>query len=153
MLSVDASREILERGQRNVALLKDARGAHETLAADVFDALDRFARAKRRFDVVVVDPPTYSTTKTSRFRSGNDWRLLAELVFRVAQNGGRVLLCSNDRRLPLQKFRRLVHEGAADAGVDLEQLKDLATPRDFPVAAGSESHLKSVLATVRARAR
>lgn len=153
VLSVDASREILERGQRNVALLKDARGTHETLAADVFDALDRFARAKRRFDVVVVDPPTYSTTKTSRFRSGNDWRLLAELVFRVAQNGGRVLLCSNDRRLPLKKFRRLVHEGAADAGVDLDQLKDLATPRDFPVAAGSESHLKSVLATVRARAR
>lgn len=148
VVSVDASRDVLERGARNVALLENISGSHETIAADVFDVLERYAKGRTRFDLVVVDPPTYSTTKVSRFRSGNDWRPLAELVLRVTASNGRVLFCSNDRRMVLKKFRRLLHEGAADAGRAVQQMKDIATPRDFPVAAGAESHLKSVLVTV-----
>lgn len=146
--SVDASAELLAWGKENVTLLNDAASRHDIVDADVFELLERLAHGQKKYDLVIVDPPTYSTTKTSRFASGKDWRSLASLVFAVVAPGGRVLASSNDRRMPQAKFRRLLHEGARDARAHISQMKDLHTPRDFPVRAGEESHLKSVLITL-----
>ncbi|MBK8170203.1 MAG: class I SAM-dependent methyltransferase [Sandaracinaceae bacterium] len=146
VVSVDASADTLAWGKENVALAAPERASrHEVIDADVFETLERLERARAKFDLVIVDPPTYSTTKASRFASGKDWRSLIEMILPLVAPGGRVLACSNDRRMLHIKFRRLLHEGARDARVELAQMKDLHTPRDYPTLAGAESHLKSIL--------
>lgn len=146
-VSVDASRAALDRGERLLAHA-GVGGDHRFVAADAFEALDSFARAREAFDLVVVDPPTYSTTRASRWTSGGDWRRLAASVMRVVAAGGRVLACSNDRRLASQKLRRLLHEASRDAGRRVVQMKDLPVPSDFPAPASAEPHEKSILLTL-----
>jgi 23S rRNA (cytosine1962-C5)-methyltransferase len=150
-LSVDASRDALAWGERNVARAREAFGTtgdDQFLRADVFDALARLSKSGERFDLVIVDPPTYATTRASRWTSGASWRGLVAQCAALLAPGGRLLASSNDRRLPLAKFRRLVHEGARDAEREVTQLKELPTQRDFPVGAGREAPLKSVLVSV-----
>ncbi|HEY8428178.1 MAG TPA: class I SAM-dependent methyltransferase, partial [Sandaracinaceae bacterium] len=144
-LSIDASASALARGRANLEHAGLASPAHAFEAADVFEALARLAKAGERFDLVIVDPPTYSTTRASRWTSGADWRALAAACLRVLARGGRMLACSNDRRLKQAKLRRYVHEAARDAGVEIAQLKDLPCPSDFPPPFGEEPHLKSLL--------
>lgn len=146
-LSVDASSRALAWGRENLERAGLASSAHRFEAADAFDVLARLAREGARFDLICVDPPTYSTTRSSRWTSGGDWRRLASAAFAVLAPGGRLLACSNDRRLRGQKLRRHLHEAARDAGIELAQMKDLPCPSDFPPPFGEEPHLKSILVT------
>ncbi|MFW6050485.1 MAG: class I SAM-dependent methyltransferase [Myxococcota bacterium] len=143
-VSVDASAAALDRGRAQLEAF-DPDGDHALVRADVFTQLAAEAKAGRSYDVVLVDPPTYSTTRVSRWRSGADWRRLAADAFRVTAEGGTVLACSNDRRMPSAKLRRHLHEGARQAGRAVARMRDLPVPRDFPAPCGEPPHLKSVL--------
>ena len=148
-MSVDASRDALHVGERNVAqVLGTSSPAHRFVCEDVFDTLAKLQKKNELFDLVIVDPPTYSTTKSSRWTSGSDWKDLAALVYSVTAKGGRILATSNDRRLPLGRLRRMLHEAARAAGVRVIQMKDFPTPRDFPTSVAGASHLKTVLVTL-----
>ncbi len=151
VLSVDASREVLARGERHVARARadsGTRGDDRFLRADAFEALARLARGAERFDLVIVDPPTYATTRASRWTSGAAWRGLVTQCASVLAPDGRLLASSNDRRLPVARFRRLVQEGVRDAGRAARQVREVPLPRDFPVGAGREPHLKSLFVTL-----
>lgn len=145
--SVDASARLLAWGEENLAGAGLAGSQHKFLTADCFDALEGFAREGRRFDLVLLDPPTYSKTRSSRWTSGADWHRLGALALDVLAPEGRLLCCSNDRRMTSNALRRHLHEAARRAKVRVAQMKDLPCPPDFPSAIGKEPHLKSVLIT------
>lgn len=146
VVSVDAAKKQLERGTRGFAHAGLDASVHEPIADDAFAVLDRLARRGRTFDLVVCDPPTYSSTKRTRFTSGKMWSELAARLLRVLAPGGRILATSNDRRLSQRDLRAAFQAAARDVGRPLAQLKDLPPPVDYPVLPGSEPHLKAVLA-------
>jgi 23S rRNA (cytosine1962-C5)-methyltransferase len=149
-VSVDASIAALERGRRGfgvAGLTLDA--SHAFVAEDAFSWLARSAKKKERFDLVVLDPPSYSSTKKRRFVAENDYDELVELAAKVVAPGGRILASCNNRGLSRSKLRRLVAQGIRAAGREAVQIKDLPATSDFPPAPGREPHMKSVLATLR----
>lgn len=148
-VSVDAAGVALERGRENLARVgaSDPR-AHALVAEDAFAWLARAARQKERFDLVLLDPPSYSTTKTGRFVGKTDYDDLAALAMALVAPGGVLLACSNHRQVSAARFRRFLHDAARQAGRPLRQAKDVPTPRDFPPPPGGESHLKSVWVTL-----
>jgi 23S rRNA (cytosine1962-C5)-methyltransferase len=143
-LSVDAAGPALERAARN---LSSFAGEHRTLKTDVFSCLEWLATEGRRFDLVVVDPPTYSTTRRSRWQSGADWRGLLSSVLAVTKPRGQVLACSNDRRMSIRAFDRFLTDGAEAAGARGIRLQSVGVPFDFPPAPGRDPHLKTTLVT------
>jgi 23S rRNA (cytosine1962-C5)-methyltransferase len=146
--SVDASGRLLAWGRENFERAGVDPSAHRFVQADAFEELERLAKRGERFELVCVDPPTYSTTKASRWTSGRAWIDLSRAVFRVLAPGGRALACSNDRRMSSTTFRKFLHEGSRRAGVRVAQMKDLPSQPDFPPAFGEEPHMKSVLVTL-----
>jgi 23S rRNA (cytosine1962-C5)-methyltransferase len=145
-VSVDASKKALERGRANLGLSGLEGPAHRFVADDAFEVLARMAKRGERFDLVCVDPPTFSTTKRGRWTSGKDWERLAALVFAVLTEGGVAIATSNDRRMAQGAFRAHLRAGAALAGVSLARLVDLAPPLDFRAGPGENPLLKGVLA-------
>lgn len=149
-VSVDASLAALERGRAGFALAGVALGGEHTFVGeDAFAWLARTAKRDERFDLVILDPPSYSSTKKRRFVAESDYDELVALAAAVVAPGGRVLACCNHRGMARQRLRRLVHEGARAAGREVVQLKDLPDAPDFPGARGRDPHMKSVLLTLR----
>lgn len=149
-VSVDASLAALERGRAGFRLAGVALGReHAFVGEDAFTWLAKAAKKEERFDLVIVDPPSYSSTKKRRFVAESDYDELVALAAAVVAPGGRVLACCNHRAMARQKLRRLVHEGARAAGREVVQLKDLPDAPDFPGAGGREPHMKSLLLTLR----
>ena len=151
-VSVDASATALERGQANlVAALAQAgltAQGHGFVAVDAFAWLASAARQGDRFDLVVLDPPSYSTTKQGRFVADADYGDLAAAALRVLAPGGRLLACTNHRRISPPRFRRILFDAARTARREVTQIKDLAEDGDFPVAAGGSPNMKSALVTL-----
>ena len=153
-VSVDASLLALERGREGFAAagipLSGTTGpAHTFVGEDCFAWLARAAKKGERFDVVVLDPPSYSSTKKRRFVAETDYGELVALACALVTPGGRIVACCNHRKLARAKLRRLVHEGVREARREAVQLKDLPDAPDFPPAVGRDVHMKSLLLTLR----
>lgn len=144
-LTVDVAAPALAWAEANI---EDAglRGDHHRfMRGDVFEVLAALAKKGERFDLIIADPPTYSTTKRGRWRSGKDWVALATAIFAVTAKGGRVLACSNDRRMTQARFRKHLHSAGRLAEREPGQMKDVPMPRDFAREQGPGAYLKSVL--------
>ena len=61
--SVDMSRTYLEWAQRNLALNRLSGAAHRFVQADCREWLAASARTEERFDLIFLDPPTFSNSK------------------------------------------------------------------------------------------
>jgi len=154
-VSVDASVVALEWGRANfeaagMTLATGPDAVHTFVAEDVFAWLARAATKNERFDLVVVDPPSYSSTKKRRFVAESDYDELVSMVAKVLAPHGKVVACCNHRGLSRSKLRRFVAQGlkGPQGAVELAQLKDLPDAPDFPPPLGREPHMKSVLATL-----
>jgi len=147
-VSVDISASALDVCAANLAANGLASPAHSIVRADVFGYLHGAKARGDQFDLVVCDPPSFSTTRDSRWSATSDYGRLALAMFALVAPGGKVLACTNHRGYPRMKFRRHLHEAARTAGRTVTQMKDLPPPDDFPPAPGDEPHLKAVLLTL-----
>ncbi len=148
-VSVDASAAALERGRANLAHagLLD-RGEHVFAAADAMSWLARAARKGESFDLVVLDPPSYSTTRKGRFVADRDYVDLAAAAMAVVAPGGTLVACTNHRGITPDKFRRILFDAARTAKRDVTRMRDMPEPPDFPVAAGGLGHMKTALVSL-----
>jgi 23S rRNA (cytosine1962-C5)-methyltransferase len=151
-VTVDVSPGVCAWARKNLAAVGADAARHEVVEADVLPWLERVAPRGELFDLALLDPPSFATTKQSRFSAGSDYRHVAALTLRALAPGGRLLACTNHRGIPRAKLRRFLHEAARDAGREVVQMKDLPDPEDYPPAPGHEPHLKSVLVTLASKA-
>jgi 23S rRNA (cytosine1962-C5)-methyltransferase len=150
-VSVDVSRAALDWAKKNMARVAAAGGAsdsHDFIEADAIGWLKAAARSPERFDLIVLDPPSFATTKKTRFSAASDYRALAALAMGLSAPRGMLLACTNHRGIVRAKLRRYLHEAARDAGFTVAQMKDMPDPVDFPPDPGFEPAMKSVLVTL-----
>ena len=152
-MTVDVSAGVIAWARQNLEGIGADPAQHIALEADALPWLKSAVIKGDRFDLVLLDPPSFATTKKSRFSAEDDYRSTAAAALRVLAPGGRLLACTNHRGIPRIKFRRFLHEAARDADRTVTQLKDLPDPIDFPAEPGAEPHLKSVLVTLSGDAR
>lgn len=147
-VTLDASGVALERARENIAHLGVEPSAHELVKADAQRWLHGAAKRGRRFDVVVLDPPSYSTTKRSTFRADRDYPELAAAALRCVAPGGAMLACTNHRGVSPRKLQRMLERAAELADTDVSRMKPLPTPIDFPPEPGEAPHLKRYIVEV-----
>ena len=141
-VTVDLARSGLERAEEALAPYGPA---HRTVRADVFDFLGRSpGDFGGPFDWIVCDPPTFARSGSGRrWRSGRDWVGLGERILPWLAAGGRLLVCSNDRRMAPSAFRDRWRE-VAKSGRRSFRLVAHRPPIDFPSLSGADPHLKTL---------
>jgi 23S rRNA (cytosine1962-C5)-methyltransferase len=143
VLNLDLAKPALEWGQENYRINGFEPDPHDFVYGDVFDWLARLAKRGERFDLVILDPPGFSRTKTRRFSAEQDYGELAALAARVTAADGLLLACCNVAELPWRAFRDRVLAGLVAAGRTAEVAGVYHEPAvDFPVAQGAEPYLK-----------
>lgn len=95
-VSVDLSKKSLARGRENFALNSVPTTDHRFMADDVMTVLPRLARRGEKFDMIILDPPTFSRTHRGRtFQVENDFETLLLAALEVAERNARILLSTN----------------------------------------------------------
>lgn len=141
--SVDLSHKYLEWGRRNFQLNGLDPSEHEFVSGDVRDWLRRYQRRGRRFDLVLLDPPTFSRSKTGGvFRVEKDLAAVVTAAALVVRAGGVLFVSSNAAQWPPRGFVEAVHAGVQAAGRRIQQEHFVSQPPDFPVHPEEPAHLK-----------
>jgi 23S rRNA (cytosine1962-C5)-methyltransferase len=95
-VSIDLSKKSLARGRENFALNSLPTNDHRFLADDVLEVLPRLARKEEKFDVIVLDPPTFSRSKRGKaFQVEKDFETLLLAALEVAERQAKILLSTN----------------------------------------------------------
>jgi len=148
--SVDLSGHALARGRDNFSLNGIEPAAHSFVQTDALEWLQRAAKRGEKFGVVILDPPSFSTSgKGKTFRVADGYQDALSRVFAVLERDGRVLAVTNHRKTSPQAFRKIVHDAARSAGREISQLKDLPSPLDCPPGPSGPFPAKSVLISVK----
>jgi 23S rRNA (cytosine1962-C5)-methyltransferase len=141
--SLDLSRRYLDWGRDNFAANGLAPGEHDWIFGDAFDWLRRLAKKGRRFDAVILDPPTFSTAKTSgAFSAEKDYARLAVLAIPLVAAGGTLIASTNAARLAPGRFAATLEETCRDAGRAPRTRHLAAQPPDFPASPAEPAYLK-----------
>lgn len=145
VLNLDVSRPYLDWGRSNAELNGFTTAPTDFVKGDVFDWLQRFGKRGQRFDMLILDPPSYSTTRDTRFSVERDTARLVALAAKVVQPGGWLIACTNCEQLPQRGFSGRVREGLA--GFQARIVETRHEPAiDFPIALGARRYLKVCVA-------
>jgi 23S rRNA (cytosine1962-C5)-methyltransferase len=124
--TVDLSKTYLEWAERNLTLNGNDLARHRLVHADVRAFLDEARGEGRKWDVVVVDPPTFSNSKRMDYTWDvqRDHGALLFEVARVVSPGGVIWFSTNRRRFTLEP-------GALPPGAIIRDETAATIPPDF----------------------
>lgn len=147
--SVDLSRNYLEWGKRNFELNELPVKDHEFLYGDVFDWFKRLHRKNRRYGLIFLDPPTFSTAKSGRvFRAERDYGDLIGLSLPLLQPGGVLFASTNAARLAPEEFIETIRQASLRLRRNILQSHFYTQPLDFPTHRHEPAYLKTFWARI-----
>jgi len=144
-VSVDISKKALELGARNLELNGIDPASHALVCEDVQAWVERAKRAGQRFDVVVLDPPSFGSSHRGRFTAMRNYVGLAADCLSLLEDDGVLLACTNHRGVRRKKLWSWLQAAAVEASRGTVKLEDAPEALDFPHLAGGESHMKAVI--------
>jgi 23S rRNA (cytosine1962-C5)-methyltransferase len=140
VVNLDLSRPYLKWGQDNYRLNDLACDPHDFIYGDAFDWLARFSRRTTRFDLVIVDPPSFSSTPFSVRRH---YPKLVDAAAQVVAPAGILVAATNHAGTSDERFEGWLRAGLESAGRHGEVVRRWHEPEpDFPVAPGRRPYLK-----------
>jgi 23S rRNA (cytosine1962-C5)-methyltransferase len=143
--SLDLSKKYLEWGKRNFTLNGLDPAQHDFVYGDTFDWLKRFAKKGRSFNVIILDPPTFSQSKEHGvFRAEKDYGRLVKAALPVLDSGGVLFASTNAAELSPERFLAQINEAVVSSGRKIVQQHYVPQPPDFPISRSEPGYLKTV---------
>jgi len=123
--SVDLSRTYLEWARRNLQLNGFGGAQHQLVQADAREWLNDAAGRGERYELIFLDPPTFSNSKRMQgvLDIGRDHPALIDACMRLLAAGGRLVFSTNAQRFSLDPELK--------ARYDVRDLSALTLPKDF----------------------
>jgi len=146
--SVDLSAHAIAATATHLLLNEDQIGNHVACTqqvADAFDAIDMLRRGRRRFDLVIVDPPSFAPNNDAVPAAENAYRRLASAAAELVHDGGWFFQASCSSRIDNTQFYDIVHEGITEADRTAGQSIRTSHAVDHPIGFVHGSYLKAVL--------
>jgi 23S rRNA (cytosine1962-C5)-methyltransferase len=146
-LSVDLSARALGRLRENLELNQLSGAQHRLFKDDVLSWIVRAARGPRRFDWIVLDPPSFGTRAGGVLSADRDYAGLVRGALALLAPRGRLLAVSHQRKLTQDGLIQVVAQ-ACEAGAYRYKIEPLLGGWDCPTLPGV-SGTKSVLARLQ----
>lgn len=143
--SLDLSKKYLEWGRRNFLLNQIDPAKHEFIHGDAFEWLRRLAKKGRRFDVIILDPPTFSQSREhGAFQAEKDYGELAKAALPLLKPEGVLLASTNAARLKPEAFLEMLASAVKSLRRKISRQHYFPQPPDFPVTRAEPAYLKTV---------
>lgn len=120
----------------------------EGIVGDAFDVMHRLRSEKRRFGVVVVDPPSFAQRKVNAAAGLRAYGKLTELALSLLEPGGLLVQASCSSRISADDFYAKIQATAASSERRLTEVERSGHAIDHPVTFAEGSYLKALFAHV-----
>jgi 23S rRNA (cytosine1962-C5)-methyltransferase len=134
LLNVDSSHAALDLAARNGELNHIEEDRTETLEGDVFQILREFRDRRRRFDLIILDPPKFVDSRRQLERGSRGYKDINLLAFKLLRPEGILFTFSCSGLVPRDLFQMIVAGAALDAGRDAQIVRVLTQGPDHPTS-------------------
>jgi len=130
--SVDASAGYTDWARDNFAANRINPKQHEFIVGDCLSVLAKLAQSGKSYDVILMDPPSFSTTAKSRFTTRGGTSDLVAAALPMLTDNGLLIASSNHQKVDIAEYLKELRRGALRTGCDLRVISLLGQPEDFP---------------------
>ena len=144
--ALDMNEAALETLKLNVQENGFALDKVDLMAADAFAGMRQLIDAKRKFGLVIVDPPAFANSRASMRKAVLAYRRLVEMALRLLVDDGVLMMASCSSRIKADMFYELVTRSALVAGYELEEIARTGHGLDHPIGFAEAEYLKALFA-------
>ncbi|MGB9665667.1 MAG: class I SAM-dependent rRNA methyltransferase [Ignavibacteria bacterium] len=131
--SIDISQDSLDRFKENIELNGFDLNKVEMIKGDAFDILKEMKKEKRKFDVINLDPPSFTKTKKNVPQAKKGYYVINNHAFHMIKEGGYILTSSCSHHMSEDDFQEIVLTAALKAGRQYMILKTGEAAIDHPI--------------------
>ena len=103
------------------------------VTANAFDLLSEQSRTGNRYDVIILDPPAFTKTRSAVESAIRGYKEINLRAMKMIAPGGYLITCSCSQHVLPDMFRNMVMEAARDAKVLLRQVEFRTQGKDHPI--------------------
>ena len=140
---VDASELGVAQARENAAL-NGLQERVEFICEDVFDLLPRLEKQGERYDVVILDPPAFTKSRSSIKKAVRGYREINLRGMKLVKDGGYLATCSCSHFMDPELFTKTIGQAAQNVHKRLRQVEFRTQAPDHPIlwGAGDSYYLK-----------
>ena len=143
VIGVDASETAVEQARRNAVL----NGLEERVSfwrRDVFELLPELEAGGEKFDLVILDPPAFTKSRSSVKNATKGYREINLRAMRLVRDGGFLATCTCSHFMTYELFTQTLHQAARSAHKRIRQAEFRTQAPDHPILweAEESSYLK-----------
>lgn len=141
--SLDISGPALEIAKSNAGL-NPYDGKHKTIVGDAFVELEKLAHKNKKFDIVVIDPPSFAKSAAEVDRAISSYKKLVVLGVKLVAKKGVLVMASCSSRIAYDVYFDLVENILNNLRISYKILDKTRHDIDHPIGFKEGSYLKSV---------
>lgn len=135
--TLDLSAATLEWAKKNAAINDVSNVMTGFYAMDFFEFAKKSIRQKKRWDIVILDPPSFSRSKKSTFSTKKDLPRLHHDALSLLSPHGVLVTSINSENITRDYYESEVRRAAAQLGMKLDVLYTVHLPESFPTKASA----------------
>lgn len=130
--SVDVSPGYTDWNRANFSANRLNSKKHRFLVGDCMAKLAELTSAREQFDIILMDPPSFSTTTKGRFTTRGGTSDLVAACLALLVDGGLLICSSNHQKTDLADYLKELRRGTLQAKSELRVIEQKGQPVDFP---------------------
>lgn len=140
---VDASELAVEQASKN-EILNGVQDRAKFLCRDVFELLPELEKKGEKYDVVILDPPAFTKSRSSIKNAVKGYREINLRAMKLVKDGGFLATCSCSHFMSYELFTETIGQAARNVHKRLRQVEFRTQAPDHPIlwAADESYYLK-----------
>ncbi len=134
--SVDIGKGLAEAMDTNIRLNSLNPDRHQFITEDCFAVLHNFHNQQKRFDLIILDPPSFAKTKQNRFAALRAYTKLNTTAIKLLNPGGLLVSASCTSQISPESFKEMLSQACTQADRWGQIIYEAGQPLDHPVPIG-----------------
>jgi 23S rRNA (cytosine1962-C5)-methyltransferase len=105
--------------------------AQDIIVEDVFHYFKYAVKKKLKFDMVVLDPPSFARSKKVTFSAAKDYKDLLKDAIALTADKGVIVASTNCSTFSMKKFKGFIETAFKETGESYRILEEFSLPADF----------------------
>ena len=137
VLGIDASQLAVDQATEN-AKLNGLQDVVKFQCEDVFELLPRLEAEGRKFDVIILDPPAFTKSRSSVKNAVKGYREINLRAMKLLKDGGFLATCSCSHFMTYELFTQTIGQAAKNVHKRLRQVEYRHQAPDHPILWAAE---------------
>lgn len=129
--SVDLANRSLSKTIEQFSINNIDYEAQDIVVEDVFKYFKFAVKKELKFDLVILDPPSFAKSKDFRFSAEKDYKDLLKDAISVTKDGGVIVASTNCSKFDMDKFKEFISIAFKETERKYDILEEYTLPSDF----------------------